>query len=269
MSDPMQKYRNLNAPQTPRNDDLFAPQSRASVPAGHPSAAGVPTGGIPSSLTPQLTRDSARQAAEQSAPTRCAQILRLLQDQPRTLWEIAQRLGVHEHQISGRLTELTKLGKITPTAMTRPNPRTGQSATVYTLSPEQSPIDHSAAMGYPDYLSLPSFVVPPSGGPSAPGLDRYQRDGGSDQDGIPGVSYSRRDTPDGPANIRQAIRVALIPCPHCGATLKKIGQIEINGKPTSQFRCGARTPNCQLTYTIQLPQVPGGPTIPVLVATTL
>lgn len=81
---------------------------------------------------------TSRLAGEKAAlrsNSRKARILQLLQERgPMTLFELAQALEVHPHQISGRITELKFDLKIEETGERRVNPETGCAAEVYCLS---------------------------------------------------------------------------------------------------------------------------------------
>jgi predicted ArsR family transcriptional regulator len=84
-----------------------------------------------------FTYSTSRLAGEKAAlneRSRKARILQLLKDHgPLALFEIAQMMQVHDHQISGRITELYRDDKIDTTGQRRTNPATGCAAEVYQL----------------------------------------------------------------------------------------------------------------------------------------
>jgi len=64
----------------------------------------------------------------------------LLDHGPQTLFEIAARLGVPDHTISGRITRLHDYHKaIEDTGERRKNPRSGRPAIVWRLKPVTTP----------------------------------------------------------------------------------------------------------------------------------
>jgi predicted ArsR family transcriptional regulator len=75
----------------------------------------------------------AGEVAARSSRRRRQQILSLLAVRPMTLFELAEAIGVHAHQISGRITDLKRDLLITPTGDRRENPATGCKAEVYRL----------------------------------------------------------------------------------------------------------------------------------------
>lgn len=86
----------------------------------------------------QTSRRAGAVAAKYSS-TRYRQIVQLLAERPMTLWELAGRIGCFDHQISGRITDLLKAGRIERTGETRPNPATNCAAAVYRLRTPPTP----------------------------------------------------------------------------------------------------------------------------------
>lgn len=86
---------------------------------------------------PLFTWNTSRLAGQRAALAsrgRRAKILQLLRDHgPQTLFELAQRMELHDHQISGRITDLKRDGLIEPTGERRTKPETGCQAEVYRL----------------------------------------------------------------------------------------------------------------------------------------
>ncbi len=81
----------------------------------------------------ESTSDQAGRVAARHAHERYHQILDALRSRPQTLFELASTLHCAPHQISGRLTELTRDGHIEPTGERRRNPATGCTAQVHRL----------------------------------------------------------------------------------------------------------------------------------------
>ena len=77
------------------------------------------------------TSTLAGQVAAGSMPSRRERILRHLADRPMALWEVATLMEVHDHQISGRFTDLVRDGLIERTGDRRQKPETGCWAEVY------------------------------------------------------------------------------------------------------------------------------------------
>lgn len=194
------------------------------------------------------TSAAAGAIAARCSGQRYARILQILADRgPLTLFELAAEMGVFDHQISGRITELKRDGWIEPTGETRIKPGTGASAQVLRLR-EQPALTHAdalaEALGYPPELIIEG--------------EAFQRFPTSD-DPAPGIPYRRRTDRGGVALI---YRLDLIACPGCGRHLKMI--VEGGSKV---FRCG--TKGCNRTWHIQRVRAPGGPDVPALVATHL
>lgn len=193
-------------------------------------------------------RAVAAMTAAKSVGKRHAQILQLLADRPRTLWECAQALGVHDHQISGRITELLAAGQIEPTGEQRKKPDTNCPAAVYQirrvgLGP---PLDLGDALGHPDTLTI------------AGEEGTWERQPTLAQEKWPGIAYSRRhkELP------RLTYRVLLIRCPLCAEPLKLI-----QTTPKKLFRCGSN--DCNHTWEGTLIHEPGQPQCLALLMRTL
>lgn len=81
------------------------------------------------------TSTLAAEAAVRTTSKRRRQILDTIREAgPLSLFELADRLGVHAHQISGRITDLKRDGLIQATGERRINRATGCQADVYRLS---------------------------------------------------------------------------------------------------------------------------------------
>jgi len=85
-------------------------------------------------LFAESTREEARRVAAAMTATRYRQIIQVLAEQPLCIFEVAERLGRFDHQISGRFGELVKLGLIEKTGERRRKPSTGCSAEVYRIA---------------------------------------------------------------------------------------------------------------------------------------
>ncbi|MGN6726934.1 MAG: hypothetical protein ACTHLZ_13520 [Tepidisphaeraceae bacterium] len=82
------------------------------------------------------TSQTARDASRKVVGKRVAQILGVLRDRgPSTLAEIAQAIGVHDHQISGRFKTMRLDGLIEFTGTRRPNRNTRIPGEVYRATP--------------------------------------------------------------------------------------------------------------------------------------
>src|SRR3954470_20282285 len=89
----------------------------------------------PNDDAPLFAYTTSRLAGERAALAsrgRRARILELLQQHgPLALFELAAMMEVHDHQISGRITDLKSEGQIEPTGQRRTKPETGCHAEVY------------------------------------------------------------------------------------------------------------------------------------------
>lgn len=216
------------------------PMMRPKTPDAHP-------GPSPSGCTLfDQPRAVAAMTAAKSVPKRHAQILQLLSDRPRTLWECAQALGVHDHQISGRITELLATHQIEPTGEHRKKPDTGCPAAVYRRVGLAPPIDLGDAIGHPDTLNI------------AGEEGTWERQPTCAQEKWPGVAYARRhkELP------RLTYRVLILRCPLCAEPLKLI-----QTTPKKLFRCGSK--DCNHTWEGTLINEPGQPPCLALLMRTL
>ena len=93
----------------------------------------------PEEDAPLFAFSTSRLAGETAALAsrgRRAKILELLRHHgPLALFELAALMQVHDHQISGRITDLKRDGEIEPTGERRKKPETGCEAEVYRLTP--------------------------------------------------------------------------------------------------------------------------------------
>jgi predicted ArsR family transcriptional regulator len=80
------------------------------------------------------TRHAAGQAAARTSGKRRTWIKQLLADRgPMTCFELAAEMNLHDHQISGRITDLLKDGEIERTGQTKRKPETGCLCDIYRL----------------------------------------------------------------------------------------------------------------------------------------
>ena len=84
---------------------------------------------VPANPAP-YTRRQALAFAQVMRPGRRRRIIELLTERPRAIFEISAILGVQQHQIAGRFSELVADGLIERTGETRPTP-SGCQADVY------------------------------------------------------------------------------------------------------------------------------------------
>jgi predicted transcriptional regulator len=83
---------------------------------------------------PASTSELADLVSSRHAADRRAAIVQLLHARgPMTLFELADAIGCLDHQISGRVTELKRAGRIEPTGDRRRKPSTGCLCDVYRL----------------------------------------------------------------------------------------------------------------------------------------
>lgn len=86
------------------------------------------------SLFDHATSQLARRVAARKASKRYQQIAEALADGPRCIFEIAEVIGCHDHQISGRFGELVDLGLLTKTGDRRRKPGTGCWCDLYAIA---------------------------------------------------------------------------------------------------------------------------------------
>jgi DNA-binding Lrp family transcriptional regulator len=160
-----------------------------------------PTAGSTSAIAGQ-------QAALKSGKTR-RRILEVLHERGpagATLWEVARVLGVHDHTISGRFTELSKDLIIERTGERRNHPNSGCPADVWRIcgaaNAQGGGPDLAALLGYPLTLNIGGDLY-----------DRQELLAGGANESYPGVPYARRADTGGQKLI---VRVELAECPGCG-----------------------------------------------------
>lgn len=198
------------------------------------------------------TSRKAGEVAAKSIGKRHATILDLLRTRgPLCLFELAALMGVHDHQISGRITELVAARRIERTGQRRKKPETGCECDVYKLSAPIEPLRADQlghVEGYPDALSFDGQI--------------FDRQVTTDQDPVPGIPYVRRASGGG---LAVTYRFLLVKCPTCGDPLRPTDPITLDGTPRKRFAC----PTCKRTYEPALTSEPGGPTTLALVLRTL
>jgi hypothetical protein len=217
------------------------------------------------------TSQIAGAAAARCAGGRRMQIIALLRERPRALFELAEAMGVFDHQISGRITDLKRDGVIEATGERRAKPDTNCPADVYRLcrdfeegipDPALMPEEEFARLGKPP--APPSSVTPGSQYPATLLIDNqpYDRQELLPQESYPGMPYARRADTGG---ARLIVRVELVECGGCGKPLKQV--IETKGNdPVKTYRCG--TPDCNRTWTPLIVHAPGQPKLLAMVMQT-
>jgi hypothetical protein len=207
---------------------------------------------------PGGTSAAAGQIAARSVSTRYAQIVDHIRTRgPSAIFEIASALGVFDHQISGRFSELTKRGIIRATGQSRIKPDTGAQAELYDLAEaRQLPACQRLpeALGYP-----PELRIPQAAGPGDDGIYIRQAmadDSAQTMDCAPGVPYARRAD----RGVRLQVRVFLIRCPGCGGVLRQ--SVESGTKLT---RCSSEGCPGAKGWTLQLVTESGQAPIPALI----
>jgi len=203
------------------------------------------------------TRAQAAGVAARSSRARYAQIISLLQQHGElTLFELAAMLGVLDHQISGRITELLADGRIERTGSTRIKPETGCACDAYRLSHHRATAPDLAdrlaeALGYPISLRFGDEGM-------------FDRGPMCREERFPGVPYSRR--PVGGA-VRVTYRFHLMPCPTCGHPLRARDIVSggLTPKPTQYICMGS----CSSVWQVVLVTDPGQPAMLALVMRTL
>lgn len=176
-----------------------------------------------------------------SIGSRRSRILQFLAESPATIFEIATRMELHDHQISGRFGELERECLIEKTGERRPRPETGCLAEVYRLAAPAVPIEKGIVAHYPDELNL--------------GEDGIFERQFIASDPMPGIPYVRRADAGG---VRAAYWIALVECDGCGRPLRLVTEA---GKKS--YRCG--TPGCRRTWYLQIVREPGQPELLALV----
>lgn len=168
---------------------------------------------------------TSRLAGEKAAiasSSRRARIMHLINVYgPMAIFEIAEKMNVHDHQISGRFGEMLSDGLLAKTGERRIKPGTQCEAEVYALRPDdRDPRDAADLLGYPPSIKIANEGVF-SRGPII-----------GDQD-LPGIPYAMTG-----AGLHLSWRVEFVECPGCGRTLKFVEK--------GQFACN--TPSCHRTW---------------------
>jgi hypothetical protein len=163
------------------------------------------TEGLKEKSMSQLTETSklAGHVAAGASATRRERILALLSERPRALFELAEAMGVGDHQISGVITGLASDLWIERTGERRLTPR-GCQADVWRIAgtaPTATAVDDL----YPLSLAIDGMI--------------YERQPLLPAEGYPGMPYAeRRDI----GAFRRALRIQFISCPKCDRPLRQI-----------------------------------------------
>ncbi len=186
------------------------------------------------------TSSLAGAAAARGANGRRAQILASIEEHgPQAIFEVADRMGVFDHQISGRFSAMEADGFLRKTGERRRKPDTGCDAEVYDLVRDRPlPPDLAGALGYP-----PTLVIDD---------ELYDRQELLPREGYPGLPYARRADAGG---VRLIVRVEIAECPGCGRPLKPVPAPAANPKKR-ELRCGS--PGCNRTWRAAFLREPGG-----------
>jgi hypothetical protein len=196
---------------------------------------------------PSITQGTSKLAGEKAAlsiNSRRAKILSILQQRPSALFEVAAELGVYDHQISGRFTELSRDGLIQKTGKRRRKPGTDCDAEVWEIVTGNAPPAEELA----DRLGYPRTAV----------IERegiFDRGDVLKEGDLPGVPYSRRADAGG---VRLYYRVEVVECPGCGSQLAFIVEGE-----EKKFRCGRA--GCGRTWVLRAIHEPGQPAVLALI----
>jgi|GEM_PF-3239989 len=103
----------------------------------------------------QSTSTLAGEQAARAVGSWRQRILARLQDQPSTLWEVAQYFSVPDHVISGRFSELAKDGYIEHAGARRPHPISQCDAEVWRIRRDRvEGVDPAELLGYPATVIL-------------------------------------------------------------------------------------------------------------------
>lgn len=167
----------------------------------------------------------AGEVAARASDQRRASILSILGEHgPQAIFEIAERLGCHDHQISGRFGELERDMLIKRTGERRIKPTTNCQCDVWALQTRDGPRlpDAAELLGYPASAKIGDDGM-------------FQRSVIHDAE-PPGIPYEAMQ------GLRQVIRVEIIECPGCGRFLKFIEK--------GKFGCG--TPGCNRIWFAEL-----------------
>lgn len=183
----------------------------------------------PITLFDRTSRLAGDKAAVMSSARRAAICDLLRRFGPMAIFELAKKMGVHDHQISGRFGEMERDGLIKKTGERRIKPNTACQAEVYAVRDDlPDSRDAGELLGYPATLKIGTEGLF-SRGPIIGDQDR------------PGIPYSL----DG--GLRLSWRLVLLECDGCGRTLKFL--------ETGKYSCG--TPACNSTWYPMLVNEPG------------
>lgn len=194
----------------------------------------------------------AGQAAALHSGSRRQKILAALANGPLTIFEISELLGVYDHQIAGRFSELEKDNLIHRPGPRRRNPRTGCDAEVYALVPPKPTTP--ARMELADMLGYPATLIIED--------QTFQRMPIDPTDNAPAIPYARDAEAGG---LRLAHRVSLVECDGCGRLLKLVTE-PTSGAAKKVWRCG--TEGCRRAWHLMIVREPGGPQLLALVMRT-
>jgi hypothetical protein len=166
-------------------------------------------------------------------------ILQRLAEAPSTLFELASFFNVSDHQISGRLTELSKDGLIEPSGQRRTKPETGCEAEVWKLTDARPAApDLESLFGYPMSLQI-----------APDGLFRRRPIDAA----VPGIPYSSEKS-------GLTWYLSILECPGCGKPLRffeeRIAGLD-DVKVKKLFRCC--TKDCNRTWELAMVNEPGQP----------
>lgn len=163
-------------------------------------------------------------AAMASSSRRAAILLTIRTNGPLAIFEIAERMHCHDHQISGRFGEMERGGLLTKTGERRTKPGTQCQAEVYAIAAAQVPPSPSESdrlieqLGYPDRIKIGDEGI-------------YQRCN-MHADAPPGVPYHATN------GLHQIFRIEILECPGCGRSLKFVEK--------GKYTCS--TPGCNRTW---------------------
>jgi hypothetical protein len=180
-----------------------------------------------------LFNQSTSAAAGQQAALHSGSMRLLILDRlgsgPATLFEVAADLGVPDHVISGRFTELARDGWIARTGERRRQPISGCEADIWKLLNGRGRGNEGLIMdqllvslGYSPTLKIDGEI--------------YDRQELLPKESLPGVPYARRADTGG---ARLVVRVALVECEGCARPLKLVVEL-VNGKEVKTFACGTQ-----------------------------
>ena len=189
------------------------------------------------------TSDKAAEQANSNAGIMRQRILDRLRKSPAALFEVAAELGVPDHIISGRFTDLSRDMWIERTGVRRTKPETGCEADVWRICRDApaAPDGVIEKLGYPSSVKIEG--------------DLFDRQELLPHEVLPGIPYCRRADNGG---ARLAVRLSLIECEGCGKPLKLVIERDVGPagvKERKLYRCG--TPGCHRTWRPVIAQEPG------------